>query len=353
MGRCGDGGLGRAVTLATRLLIAAGGSGGFTPSAAVMPTSWGVVKEATNPVIDVDDNPGESLEQYVPAPIRLANGDIWCYVKGNTRIYAWKSTDGGVTFALQNGGTAVLAPVLATWENTYVLEPFAIYDAATDVIHMYYKARDNGAANWQWGHATAPGATPTVFTRDPANPILTKANAQTDLGGTTNDLAISDVFMVGSTFHFHGYALVGTRYKMIGATGTTWNDPSSVTVLATAASDPAIIYKGSVFRVPGSGPAVYGMLYSFGEQDYSPLNIRAATSSDGSTWDFSSTADVLAAPGGSVWDATANYAGALLRSSTAPYTAPVIIDGTWRYYYSGYRASTGKASVGLAYLSPT
>jgi hypothetical protein len=143
------------------------------------PTDWGLTRWPGNPVIDVDNNPNETTEQYTPAPIRLPNGDIWVYVKGFDRIYAWKSTDDGETFALQNGDDAVLEPVAATWEEIYVVDPVATYDPDTDTIHLYYKGSDilAGNDNWQWGHATAPGSDPTDVTKDGGNPIYTEADA--------------------------------------------------------------------------------------------------------------------------------------------------------------------------------
>ncbi|MGH2396400.1 MAG: hypothetical protein ACRDFW_05310 [bacterium] len=52
--------------------------------------SWVRERYVGNPVIQaVLDNPAESLSQYVPAPIRLPNGDIWVYVKSDHSHAIW------------------------------------------------------------------------------------------------------------------------------------------------------------------------------------------------------------------------------------------------------------------------
>ena len=340
--------------LARRLLIAGGGGGGGSAGTLLAPYDWTIAREATNPVIDVADNPAETLEQYTPGPIRLASGDVWVYVKGLDRIYAWKSTDDGVTFSLQNGGAGVLVPVPATWEASFVVDPGAVYDLANDTIHLFYKARDGGVANWQWGHATAPGSTPTVFTRDGANPILTKANAQTQLGGgTTRDLSLTSVIKIGSTFHFYGYGEYdsgsGFVYRLLHATGTTWNDPSGLTILLSAVAPDTVVESPSVYLRPGGGG--YGMFYARGTTLSAGRTIRWASSTDGTTWDFSNTTNVLSPTSG--WEANSVYSGAFIMESASPWSSPVYIDSTWRYYYSGYTSVNGHANVGLAFLTPT
>lgn len=306
-----------------------------------------------NPVIDVDDNPNETFEQYVPAPIILPNGDIWVYVKGTGRIYAWRSTDGGETFTLENSNNPVIAPTHPTvsWEQRWATEPFAVYDEPTDTIHIYYKGTNaaDENSNWAWGHATAPGSDPTDVTKDPANPIFTSSDLSSALGGTIHDLAISDVFIVGSTYWFYGYALFNSRYKMIRCSGTTWTDPDDPEVVVDPGSDALITYKPSVFRFPGH--ARYGMLYTQGDLDLDPSRIRVAISDDDTvTWDFSDTTNLLTTGAGGSWDSLWMYACALLRRPYAPYTAPVVDDfGRWLLYFSGYDGTD--ANSGLAYVT--
>lgn len=321
------------------------------------PTDWVVTKYASNPVITIPA--AETREQYVPAPVKLPNGDIWCYVKGESTIYAWKSTDGGETFTIQNSGNPVLSPtgVVGTgWESVAVIEPAAVYDSATDTIHLYYKgSKDASLDKWAWGHATADGDTPTVLVRDGANPILDRPAVATALGvaggSNVDDLAISDVVVIGGAFHFFGYCLLDTdnKYRLIRAVGTTWNDPTTITELLVAATSANVVQSPSVVRVSASGP--WAMFYTVGDLDYSPRSIRIARSNDGTTWDFSSTTDMVAA--GSGWEDTAAYTGSILKSTTTPYDAAIPDEsGRWRLYYSGLQSGSPTiARVGLAYLA--
>lgn len=339
------------MVVAVRLLPTA--HGGASHAVTGFPTDWGVTRFAGNPVIDVDDNPAEDREQYTPAPIRLANGDIWVYVKGTSRIYAWKSTDGGETFSLENGGVPVIAPVAATWEGSFTLDPIAVYDEADDTIHLWYKGRDANPANWQIGHATAPGSDPTDFTRDPANPILTKAAAEADLGDDTGDLSLGDVIVIDGTFHFYLYGEVGGvggEYHLMHATGTTWNDPSGVASILPAPVG-GVVSTPAVVRIPGVHR--YAMFYSHDVAGGTvfPERIKVGSSSDGVSWSFPGT-DVITPTTG--WEDDSAYAGHFLRRSTYPYDLPVVDAlGRWLFYYSGYDATPDEANSGLAYLEPT
>lgn len=305
-------------TLAARLLASSRGGGGITLPP--FPTDWNLVRYVGNPVIDVTNNPSETTEQYTPAPIRLPNGDVWVYVKGLDRIYAWKSTDGGETFALQNSNTAVIAPGAGgTWDEDFVVDPAATYDPATDTIHLYYKGTNvaAGTSGWGWGHATSPGSDPTDVTKDAANPILSQADAIADLGGTFQDLSLSDVVKIDSTFHFYGYASHSSTYKIVHATGTTWNDPTGLEIVQATYGGHSVIQCPSVFRVGST----YGMWYSIGGAQPGARWTRIATSTDLATWDFSDTTDILS-PQGSGWEEDETYCVGLLKRGTgpAPYT---------------------------------
>lgn len=341
------GGILLVTTLAVRLLAVHTGSGFALPG---FVTDWGVERFAGNPVIDVDDNPAETTEQYTPAPVRLPNGDIWVYVKGLDRIYAWKSGDDGETFTLENGGAAVLAPIAATWEEAFVVDPAATYDPESDTIHLYYKATDQetGDDNWQWGHATAPGTDPTDVTRDAANPILTEANALSDLGGgTLEDLSLSDVVKIGPTIHFYGYASHSGTYKIVHATGTDWNAPAGLSVLLTAPGGAfTVVQAPSVFYVNGQ----YAMLYSTGGAQPDPRYIRAARSTNGFDWDFTDTTNIIS-PEGTGWEEDETYAASVLKDGTG--SEPVLIGGKMLLYYSGLETPPGDANVGLIYLDPS
>lgn len=329
------------------LLAAVGGVGAFpVPGVASFPVDWNVDRDPSNPKITIFGL--ETHEQYTPAPIRLPNGDIWVYVKGAARIYAWKSTDDGATFAYQNGGGQVIGPSAGQWDGSFVVEPAALYDEDTDTIHVWYGARDANPDNWAIGHATAPGSDPTDFTKDPANPILTASDVEAALGAAdVQDLKMSAPIIIGSTFHFYGYTLADDVYHLFHATGTTWNDPGSVeSILAAATEGVDVVQSPSVVRMPGAGPAVYAMLWALGGFQPAPRSIRDAESSDGETWSFGST-DVLA-PQGTGWEEDEVYCQAIMKT---PDGLPVIVNGKWQLYYSGLEDDVAQA--GIAYLDPS
>lgn len=344
------------MVLATRLRMTGGGGGGFI-GPRTLPSSWGITRLAGNPIVTVSPgNVNETHEQYTPACVQLPNGDIWVYPKGASTVYAWRSTDGGETFAIQNGSNPVIGHGAGgTWDDEYAVEAAATYDAASDVIHLWYKGNANAipSSGWAWGHATAPGSTPTVFTKDPANPILTSATVNSDLGGAGvgGDLAISDVIMIDGTFHFYGYCLYSAVYRIIHATGTTWNDPAGVSILLSAPNSSSVVEVPSVVAMPGVGLPLYAMFYSRGSSGQLATTTRVGSSADGVTWDFSDTSDVMAPTSG--WEANQVFAGHMLKSGNAPYSDPAIDgSGRWRYYYSGIGGGAGHANAGLAYMLP-
>jgi hypothetical protein len=318
------------------------------PAVGGFPTEWGVERLAGNPVIDVDDNPNETVEQYTPAPILLPSGDIWIYVKGLDRIYAWKSEDNGVSFTLENGTDAVLTPG-SGWETEFVVDPAAVYDPDTDTIHLYSTGTNDsgGDGSWGWGHATADGTDPTIFTKDAGNPILTSATVSTALGGgAVTDLSLSDVVKIGDTFHFYGYTNEGGDYQIIQATGSDWDNPSGVESILTASGGHTVVQCPSVFLING----IYAMFYSIGGSQPNPRWIRVAQSPDAETWDFSDSTDIIS-PQGTGWEEDETYAGSILKQGSGP--TPVTIGGKLLYYYSGLETPPGDANVGLIYLDPS
>jgi hypothetical protein len=341
------GGLLVVVTLAARLITAQGGG---AATLTLFEGDWNITRYPSNPVVSTANNPAEDNEQYVPCPILLPNGDVWVYVKGLGVIYGWKSVDGGETFTLENGGDPVIDVTPAAWDAEFATEPCVVYDEPTDTIHMFYKGTNDPDqdGSWGWGHATADGSDPTTFTKDAGNPILTTATAETDLGGgTIEDLAISDVVMNGSTYHFYGYALYNNRYQLIHATGTDWDNPSGVESLLLAESDSHVANVPFVFTVPGH--LGYHMWYSYGSTGSGgSRHMRAATSLDMETWDFSDTTAVMSPTSG--WESLRAHAAHILRETEAPYLAPIVEDGTWRLYYSGQSGLI--ADSGLAYMDP-
>lgn len=325
------------------------GKGTFS-DVAEYPASWGITRYSGNP--SITNTGGEPNEMYTPASLRLSNGDIWCYVKGAARIYAWKSTDGGETFSIQNGGSQVVGPgTSGAWDDGFALEPCVIYDEANSTIHLWYKGFNAAATVSGWGHATASDSDPTSFTKDAGNPILTQSTVQTALGGTVTDVATGSVVKIGSTFHFYGYVHVTDRYRLFHATGTTWNDPGSVTSILTASNTTthSIVETPDVFRLPGI-PERYVMFYAEGGPQPNARTIRAGRSEDGSTWDFSDTTDILSPTSG--WESTEVYSGHFLKVSTTPWLLPYVdSQGRWKFYYSGLD-NAGHAQSGLAYMTP-
>lgn len=318
---------------------------------AAIPSSYGFSRFAGNPNIT---NVGlETFEMYNPAAFKATNGDIWAYAKGAARIYAWKSTDGGETFSIQNGGNQVVGPGAGgAWDNGFALEPCIVYDEANGTIHLWYKGYNSGATVSGWGHATAADSDPLTFTKDAGNPILTQSTVQSAIGGTVTDLSIGSVALIGSTYHFYGYCHVTDRYRLIHATGTTWNDPGSVTSILTATNTTthSVVETPDVFLMTGGGSALYAMFYSEGAAQPGTRTIRAAYSRDGSTWDFSDTSDILSPTSG--WESNEVYSGHMLKVSTTPFLLPIVDNlGRWRFYYSGLD-NASHAQAGLAYMTP-
>lgn len=344
------------MTLRLLLAVAKGGTASI-PS--VLPfTAWNVTREPNNPILTVTG--GEPNEMYAPGLVRMANDDIRLWCKGGARIYSWLSTDNGETASLDNGGSEVIGPGAGgTWDSNYALEPHMLR-TGTD-IHGYYKGRGAGVNTWGWGHATASTGSPNTFTKDAANPILTSTAVGAVLGGTCEDLAICDVVVApNGAFIFYGYALVGGFYQLIQATGTTFNDPNSASVVSlltathsvASAGAECVVETPSVFRVPGTGRPLYGMLWSIGALQPGFREVRIAWTrnllSPGS-WDFSDTTPVLAPTSG--WESNEAYSGHVLKESQSPWLAPDIDGGLWRYAYSGLD-NAGHAQSGMAYFAP-
>lgn len=314
------------------------------------PTGWTPIREPTNPVIPV--NATETTEQYVPSPIKLDNGDIWVFVKGATAIYAHKSTDGGVTFSIQNGGSPVLAPgVGGSWDSSFVLEPHAVYDKANSTIHLYYFGYNGTVPGAGHATATVTASVPGSFTKDAGNPIVAASTVNSDLGGAGvgNTLVISSVLKIGATFHFYGYGIYNSVFRLLHWTGTTWNNPSGTTMLLSAPNTwQSVVQTPTVF----SYGSLYGMLYTVGGTQSGDFarEIFAAASTDGASWGFNSS--TILAPGVASWESLETYSGQVLRENTTPFASPAVdANGHWHFYYSGYDGTHGQS--GLAYLTPS
>lgn len=335
------------MTLALRLLR------GYVGSFAVPwgPVSgWTIARSASNPITSIPS--GETTEQYVPAPVRIGAGNLWVYVKGASRIYAWKSTDEGVTFSIQNAGSPVLTPGAgAAWDHTYVLEPHILYDASVNTLHMYYKGYPGVGGNGiSIGHATASDASPQTWTKDAGNPILAGQDVAVALGGSpVGDLSISSVLLIGSTWHFYGYIQYNSVYYLYQCTGPSLDAPDATTssLIARWTAD-AVYETPSVIRQPDGS---YLMLATLGAVQPGARSIYTLTSPDGSTW--TNQTGVVLGPFGSTWEDLEAYSGQFVRSNYTPFSDPYI-DGSGRtlFYYSGlHDATPDVALAGLAYIT--
>lgn len=310
---------------------------------------WRATRHPLNPVVAVDENSSESREQYTPAPVQIANGDIWVYVKGQRDIYAWKSTD-GITFTLENSGAPVITNDEGQWDAQFAIDPAAVYDSDTDTVHLWWKGTNLASANedWAWGHATAPGSDPANVTEDVGSPIATSAAVLADIGGSTiTDLSLSDVVQINGIIHYYGYAQINSRYQLIHATGSGYDNPTEFESILLADTDRDVVQSPTVFRVPEPDGA-YAMLYSGGTLAKTPAHkeIKVA-SSPSSTGDWTFDVSTLL-KAGTGWEAERVYAASLLKDGYGP--AP-ILDGSsrWRLYYSG-SSSNEIDQVGLAYI---
>lgn len=329
------------------------GSAGTTPASPWGPVSgWTITRSASNPITSIPS--GETTEQYVPGPVRIAAGNLWVYVKGTSRIYAWKSTDEGVTFSIQNSGSPVLTPGSAgTWDHDFVLEPHILYDQSASTLHMYYKGNPGVGGNGiSIGHATAADSAPQTWTKDGGNPILAAQDISVALSGGTvpiADLAISSVCLIGSTWHFYGYIKYGGIYYLYQTTGTTKTTPLAANSQLITRWDSSTVFETpSVLREPDGS---YLMLYAKGANQPGARSILTATSPDGVNW-TPQTGTVLA-PTGTGWEQDEAYSGQFVRSNVSPFSDPYI-DGSSRtlFYYSGLdNATPHVALAGLAYIT--
>lgn len=306
-----------------------------------LPTDWDVVRYQGNPAITTAGNPNEAAEQYTPMPF-LVGSDLWVYVKGTSSIYAWKSEDDGASFVLQNANDAVIAPA-AGWESQFTLEACGLVDGTT--IHLWYKGTDDaqGDGNWGLGYATAPTSDPTAITKSGSNPIVTSAGVLADLGGSTmTDLALSDVVLSGSTYHFYGYCQMDGRYQLIHASGNAVDNPGTWESLLLAISDIEEVAVPSVFQVDGG----WGMVYTEGTIALTThsRDMKVAASADLTSWVFNRQTIM---GGVATWENARCYAAHLLKDKDGLPTEDG--QGRWTFFYSG-QGVTGPAQSGWAYL---
>lgn len=181
-----------------------------------VPAQWQVSKYAGNPLTPTTGGGDLSAENYVPSPVHVGS-DTWVYKKGTTSIYVCKMTN-GVPPCVEQG--AVLTPgASGAWDSANVINPYALYDSANATIHIYYSGRNSSGIE-QVGHATCLISDPRVCTKDPANPIITTAQAQTALGiPTMRFVNITAAAKINGTLTFYGFA---TDFNINNQPGTVW-----------------------------------------------------------------------------------------------------------------------------------
>jgi hypothetical protein len=310
---------------------------GWRLHASLSPGRWAVDREPNTAVIHIGMDPDENVTVYNPAPIRLENGDILVYVKQDGRgvITAFRSTDEGRTFSFE--GTAIPHGPAGAWDEGKILDPVVVHDAATGMIHLWYKAVDleGERVNWRGrlrvGYAIAHAGSPTVFLRRP-EPVLEPAAVEAALGlapGSVEDLGLSDVLLIDGTWYFYGfYSLARDDYRIFYGTGA---DPAAITPRATVLQAGAgydLAYEATVFRHPAS--PVYLMIFSEGAiVDGSEIvHQRAAWSMDGAAWERFPEWVLLPD------DEVRLFAGAMLKENRAPFAAMDLSGPDVLYFYS-------------------
>ncbi|HYY94058.1 MAG TPA: hypothetical protein VE713_06030 [Pyrinomonadaceae bacterium] len=329
-----------------------------------VPAQWEVTKYAGNPLTPASGTGDLQYENYAPGAVRVG-ADTWVYTKGNTQIYACKMV-GGAPPCVPQG--AVLSPGAAgSWDAANVINPYAVYDKANSLIHIYYSGR-NASGVEQAGHATCPNSTPAVCTKDAANPVITAAQAQAALGLTTvNMVNVSAVARVGGMLTFYGWATdyninvqPGTAWKLFRATGTTFSNPSiagALTGFPTNVSRLTVV--NDVFRLPGQSEYLAVFRDSGYQIDNTPATWAGtflATSPDGLAWKRAQPLGSFIQPtaAASGFDVRGVHSARLLKDPDDPdFLRPLRDSGGYHeWFYSGIDDTGTKTQGGLAYVRP-
>lgn len=317
--------------------------------------------------LDVHGPFWENKSQYVPKPIRLSNGDQWVAVKGDdTRaIHAWRSTDHGATWTWMG---VLAAPTGGIgWRAKYCLDPSLTFDAATATVHLYFKGGNEHAdggygPHWSIGHGVAPesnpmamvvGAVPVVTSAD----VLAYCQAHKPAMGVTaiGDLYLSDIIRDpwGILTGWGGFRNQADGKYHIARFRGDWNNltlrsegwlsPGSFCDIVQA---PCVIKQG----------ATYTMILTEGTDSHTlgSLHQTTVTCSDDGNWAWGARGPAFlwqrADP--ALWDSFKCYCASLLKGGPR-YDTPLLIDGSWRLFYSAVSASdSNRARSGCAYLAP-
>lgn len=145
---------------------------------------------------------GETANCYAGNAVRLGNSDTLIGVAkgdGAALLYSFISTDGGQTFTYVD---TVIQKNTQSWHSARIVEGMLYYQNGNDTIHLIYKGYNNVV--FQMGHAWALRSDPTNFTDDAANPVITDAQTEADLGFSVGDMGPSCVITYNDSIYVLG-----------------------------------------------------------------------------------------------------------------------------------------------------
>lgn len=320
--------------------------------------------------LDVNGPFWENKSQYVPKPIRLTNGHLWAAVKGDdTRaIHAWRSTANGVpgswtwmgVWAAPTGGTNP--------DAKYCLDPVLTFEAPSATIHLHWKGGNHLADGgygpfWSVMHGRAPESDPMALVRTPT-PVITSAQVlafcqtyKAAMGVTAiGDLYLSDIIrdpwnVIVGWGGFRNQA--DGRYHIARFRGD-WTD---LTLRPEGWLSPGpgfdIVQGPCVSMIDGG----YTMILTEGNDTGLLGSLHQTTvrcAADGNwAWGPRGTAFLRQRTDPTLWDSHKCYCASLLKGGPR-YDTPILIEGSWRLFYSAVSASDWlRARSGCALLTPT
>ncbi|HLF26000.1 MAG TPA: cohesin domain-containing protein [Anaerolineae bacterium] len=296
---------------------------------AALPADMSWVKDAGNPVVNSTlCYPGEHFRPAVVVESANNYKMYFSHRSDGADVYLATSSDGGHTWTCANSGNPVLTRgPSGAWDATRVMTVSILKDGST--YKMWYTGRD-AAGIYAIGYADS--ADGMSWTKHP-NPVLNKG----DLGAWDSQY-VREPSVVKTSGAYHLW-YSGTdnwpRFNIGHATspdGMTWTKDSAPALSGTPGEwdanevyAPSVVMNGSVFE----------MFYS-GENGERWL-LGHASSPDGATWTKDTNA--IISPSATGWDTcdSADYAGAVLDSST------------WKVFYSSC-GSDSSYKIGLATL---
>lgn len=312
-------------------------------------------KNPNNPITTIAPNP-ILTSAYVPTPIRLNNGDLWVYVKDEYfGIYGWKSTDNGTNWTYE--GNMIAPGTGGSWDDTYVLDPYAYYNPATDSIYLYYKGGRLSPTNFGVGLATAKGTSPTAFTKD-VNPILSATSFRSQMSTLiSQDLILSSTVLKDGVWHFYlSYQDSLNKMNVVHGSGSNLRQINNCTKIIEPLTGYDLAYIPTVFKDTG---LLYRMILTDGfvqwSQDACPSDecdrfLTQAYSTDLINWNRVEgrflTKDTMLPQ-----EEYRVYAAHMLKGGINNDSL-IKINGYYQFYYSssGYGANAGVGN--LLYVCP-